>query len=65
MTFEEYFQECIKGKRIPADAPPYMRKALERAIREFGQGIEKEKSSLEYFAKQYSIDGAYNITPYD
>ena len=66
MTFDEYFQECIKGKRIPADAPPYMRKALERAIREFGQGIEKEKSSLQYFAIKYAIGGpSDNIIPYE
>ena len=66
MTFDEYFQECIKGKRIPADVPPYMRKALERAIREFGQGIEKEKSSLQYFAIKYAIDGpSDNIIPYE
>ena len=43
-----------------------MRKALERAIREFGQGIEKEKSSLEYFAIKYAIDGSSdNIIPYE
>ena len=66
MTFDEYFQKCIQGKRIPADAPPYMRKALERAIREFGQGIGKEKSSLENFATKYAIDGSSdNIIPFD
>ena len=42
-TFEDYFQECIKNKKIPRDTPPYLRKALERAIREYNQGIEKEK----------------------
>ena len=57
MTFDEYFQKCIQGKRIPADAPPYMRKALER---------EKEKSSLENFATKYAIDGSSdNIEPFE
>ena len=43
-----------------------MRKALERAINEFGQGIKKEKSSLDNFAIKYAIDGEEdNITPYD
>ena len=66
MTFDEYFQKCIQGKKIPADAPPYMRKALQRAIREFGQGIEKEKSSLENFATKYAISGSLdNIEPFE
>ena len=65
MTFEEYFQECIKGKKIPKDAPPYLRKALERAIREYEQGIEKEKSSLEYFANKYVIKGKPGIAPFE
>ena len=38
-TFEEYFQECIKNKTIPPDTPSYLRKALERAIKEYDQGI--------------------------
>ena len=42
-TFEDYLQECIKNKKIPPDTPPYLRKALERAIREYNQGIEKGK----------------------
>ena len=45
-TFEDYFQECIKNKTIPPDTPPYLRKALERAIREYEQGIEKENHLL-------------------
>ena len=43
-----------------------MRKALQRAIREFGQGIEKEKSSLENFATKYAISGSLdNIEPFE
>ena len=44
-TFDDYFQECIKNKKIQSDTPSYFRKALERAIREYNQGIEKEKIS--------------------
>ena len=47
-TFEEYFEECIKNKKIPPDTPSYFRKALERAIIEHDQGVIK-KSSLENF----------------
>ena len=64
-TFEDYFQECIKNKKIPSDTPPYLRKALERAIREYEQGIEKEKSSLEYFANKYVIKGEPDIFPFE
>ena len=33
-SFDEYFRECIKNKTIPQDTPLYLRKALERALRE-------------------------------
>ena len=56
-SFDEYFQECIKNKKIPEDTPPYFRKALERAIKEHNQGLEQEKSALEGFAKKYIIKG--------
>ena len=46
-TFEEYFQECIKNRRIPPDSPPYLRKALERAMREYDLGMVRKKSALE------------------
>ena len=62
-SFDEYFQECIKNKKIPEDTPPYFRKALERAIKEHNQGLEKEKSALEDFAKKYIIKGEPGITP--
>ena len=64
-TFEDYFQECIKNKKIPPDTPPYLRKALERAIREYNQGIKKEKSYLNYFANKYIIKGEPGITPFE
>ena len=62
-TFEDYFQECIKNKKIPPDTPDYLRKALERAIREYNQGIEKEKSALKEFANKYAIEGKPGILP--
>ena len=62
-TFEEYFEECIKNKKIPPDTPSYFRKALERAINEHDHGIIKEKSSLENFANKYVIEGEHGFTP--
>lgn len=49
-TFEEYFEECIKNRKIPKDTPAYLRKALIRAMKEYQQGIVLEKSSLDGFA---------------
>ena len=62
-SFDEYFQECIKNKEIPKDTPPYFREALERAIKEHNQGIVKEKSALDEFAKKHIIKGEPGITP--
>ena len=62
-SFDDYFQECIKNKKIPADTPPYFRKALERVIKEYNQGLEKEKSALEDFAGKFIIRGEPAITP--
>ena len=63
-SFDEYFQECIRNKTIPADTPPHLRKALERALREYQQGIIKEKSALEEFANKYVIKGESGVTPF-
>ena len=41
-SFNEYFEECIRNRKIPKDTPPYLRKALERAILEYEKGQEKE-----------------------
>ena len=69
-TFSEYFKECIKNKKIPKDTPSYLRKAFERAMREYDQGIEKkilslekEISSLDDFANKYVIEGIFGLTP--
>ena len=63
-TFDEYFQECIKNKSIPKGTPEYLRKALERAMKEYDKGIKHEKSALENFAEKYVIDGKPGITPF-
>ena len=62
-TFDDYFEECIRSKTIPTDTPAYLRKALERTIREYTQGIEKEKSALKGFATKYVIEGKPGILP--
>ena len=64
-TFDEYFEECIKNKEIPKDTPDYLRKALEQAMREYGQGLVKEKSSLAGFANKYVIEGIFGLDPID
>ena len=42
-SFQYYYQECIKGKDIPEDTPEYFKKALERAMKEYEEGIILEK----------------------
>ena len=64
-TFDEYFQECIKNKSIPKDTPEYLKKALERAMKEYDKGIKHEKSALENFAEKYVIDGKPKIFPFE
>ena len=64
-TFEEYFEECIKNKKIPKDTPSYLREALERAMKEYDQGLEKEKSALEDFVNKYTIQGIPGLIPMD
>ena len=62
-TFEEYFQECIENKEFPADTPPYFREALERAIKEYHQGLVKEKSAFENFVNKYIIEEDPGLSP--
>ena len=62
-TFDEYFQECIKNKTIPKDTPPYLKKALERAMKEYNNGIKHEESAHSNFAEKYVIDGKPVLTP--
>ena len=62
-TFDDYFQECIKNKEIPKDTPPYLRKALERAIKEHNRGIIREKTALKDFSNKYIIKGESGLLP--
>ena len=65
-TFEEYFEECIKNKKIPKDTPVYFRVALERVMREHEyeneENLVKEKSSLKGFANKYVIEGIFGLS---
>ena len=64
-TFEEYFEECIKNKKIPKDTPDYFREAPKRAMREHEnkENLVKEKSSLNDFANKYVIEGIFGLNP--
>ena len=61
-SYNEYFQECIKNKTIPKDTPYFLKKALERAIKDYDKGIKLEKSALLNFAEKYVIDGKPGLT---
>ena len=53
----------MENKEIPSDTPSYFREALERAVWEHKQGIEKEKSAFENFAIKYIIEVDPGLTP--
>ena len=53
-SFQEYFEECIRNKKIPKDTPPYLRKALERAILEYNKKT-KLPSLLDYDEEEHSL----------
>ena len=50
-----------KNKKIPKDTPAYLKKALERAMREYQVGIKHEKSALDNFAEKYIFDGKLKV----
>ena len=52
------------NQKIPKDTPPYLKKALERALKEYNVGIKHEKSALDNFAEKYVIDGKPKIIPF-
>lgn len=62
-SFDEYLKDCIENKVIPADTPVYFREALERAVREYSQGLIKEKSAFQNFTAKYVIEGEFGLTP--
>ena len=41
-TFQEYFDECIKNRKIPEDTPPFFRKALEKLIEQYDEKIVRD-----------------------
>ena len=46
------FKDVLKNKKILKDTPK-LRKALERAMKEYDVEVKHEKSALEKFADQY------------
>ena len=62
-SFQHYYQECIKGKDIPKDAPDYLKKALLKAKKEYEKGIILEKSALANFAEKFNIKGIPKLLP--
>ena len=64
-SFQDYYQECIKGRDIPKDVPKYFKKALLKAKKEFEKGIKLEKSALKNFAEKYNIEGKLGLKPLD
>ncbi|CAH3172567.1 unnamed protein product [Porites lobata] len=62
-TFQEYFDECIKNRKIPEDTPPYLKKAIQKALKQYDEKIVETKTALDEFAKQYVIEGDPNLTP--
>ena len=62
-SYNDYYQECIKGKDIPKDALDYFKKAVKRAKKEYEKGIKLVKSALSNFAEKYVVDGKPGLTP--
>ena len=64
-TFQEYFEECIKNRKIPKDTPPYFRKALEKLLKKYKPNkLVKTKSALKGAVTEYQIKGDSKLTPY-
>ena len=64
LDYEEYFEECIRNKKIPEDAPLYLKQALRRAIKERDQGLIREKSAIRGFVNLYKVKGEPGLTPF-
>ena len=65
ISFQDYYQECIKGKDIPKATPFYLKKALKKAEKEYEKGIILEKSALANFSEKYNIEGKPGVLPLD
>lgn len=53
----------MKNKKIPKDTPKYLRKALERAMKEYDVGVKHEKSALKKFVDKFVIEGKPGVVP--
>ena len=62
-TFQEYFDECIKNRKIPEDTPPDLKKALQKVLKQYDEKIVKTKTAIDEFARQYVIEGDPNLLP--
>ena len=62
MAIERQRKIIYKAKSNPKPKP---KKALERALKEYQQGVKKEKSALENFAEKYTIDSEPDVFPID
>ena len=62
-SFQDYYQECIKGKDIPEDTPEFLKKPLLKAKKLYEKGIILEKSTLANFAEMYVIEGVPVLLP--
>ncbi len=62
-SFQEYFDECIKNRKIPEDTPPHFRKAIEKVLKQYKSKIIKTKSAMGNSINQYQIEGDPNLTP--
>ena len=63
-SFQEYFDECIKNRKIPKDTPLFFRKALEKLLKKYkSTKIIKTKSALKKTVRKYQLEGDPNLTP--
>ena len=62
-SFQDYYQESIKGKDISEDTPEFFKEALIKAKKVYEKGIILEKSSLANFAEMYLIEGVPVLLP--
>ena len=63
--FQDYFNECIQNRKIPEDTPLYLKKALQKALKQYDEKIVKTKSAIDEFARQYVIEGDPKMMPKD
>ena len=62
-SFQDFYQECIKGKYIPEDTPKFLKAPLLKAKKLYEKGILLEKSTLANFAEMFIIKGVPGLVP--